>query len=55
MIPVPAEAAKNTKSAADVTSKSNNNNMRKDHLWIPLGIQRWNWVLYLYAANITER
>lgn len=35
MIPVPAEAAKNTKSAADVTSKSNNN-MRKDHLWILL-------------------
>lgn len=33
MIPVPAEAAKNTKSAADVTSKSN---MRKDHLWILL-------------------
>lgn len=51
MIPAPAEAARNIKSAADVTSKSNIKNTTFGFLCESKG----GLGFYLCVANITER
>lgn len=51
MIPAPAEAARNTKSAAAVTNKNNIKNTTSGFFKNP----RVGLVSYLYVTNITER